>query len=96
MLIDLMEQARRLNLFTLHGQATAIDRATPYYAWRDVLGQLLQPHGARLRPDLLTALGRRARNWHLGCPSSRDVTPLGLRPQFAHAVHAGLVARVRH
>ena len=71
-----MEQASRFNLCILRGQATAIDRATPYYIWRDVLSQLLQPYGSRLRPDLLAELGA-TRNWFEWLPLLEDVTPLG-------------------
>ena len=79
LLLDLVEQARRLNLGALRGQATAIDRATPYYAWRDVLGQLLQTYGPRLGPDLLIDLGAEPQlaEW---LPLLEDVTPLGLSP----------------
>ena len=79
LLLDLMEQGRRLKLGALFGHATAIDRATPYYAWRDVLNQLLQPYGPRLGPDLLIDLGAEPRlaEW---LPLLEDVTPLSLVP----------------
>ena len=77
LLLNLIETARDLNLRALHGAAAAIDRATPYYAWREVLGQLYAPHGAETATKLFDALGGKAdlADW---LPLLEDIIPLGL------------------
>jgi tetratricopeptide (TPR) repeat protein len=40
--LDLIEQAQRMAIDTLLGTADAIDKSTPYYAWRPVVRQLFK------------------------------------------------------
>ena len=79
LLSDVIESARAAGLCTLHGVATAVDRATPYFAWREVLAQLFAPSGAGTGNQLearLSSEGDRAElcRW---LPLLEDIMPLG-------------------
>jgi hypothetical protein len=77
LLHDLMESARAHKLCALHSSAAAIDRATPYYVWRDILGQLFAPHYSEAPAKLLNELADEPRlaSW---LPLLEDILPLGL------------------
>ena len=80
---DVIELARAEGLCTLHGFATAIDRATPYFAWREVLAQLLPRAGGGMGHQLETRLSSQSSSrpelirW---LPLLEDIMPLGLEP----------------
>ena len=84
LLSDVIESARAAGLCTLHGVATAVDRATPYFAWREVLAQLFAPSGAGTGNQLearLSSEGDRAElcRW---LPLLEDIMPLGLEGNY--------------
>ncbi|MBK9712906.1 MAG: AAA family ATPase [Kouleothrix sp.] len=59
LVLDLTEQARVWGFMTLVGAGDAIERSTPYYAWRPVFGQLLHPEiGGDLAARRAQALSR--------------------------------------
>ncbi len=51
---EIVERARLLGFITLVGAGDAIERSTPYYAWRPIFGNLLQLDGIA-DPDLRRA-----------------------------------------
>jgi class 3 adenylate cyclase/tetratricopeptide (TPR) repeat protein len=79
-LSDLMQAARAVDFRVLHAVATAIDRATPYFVWRDILVQLfasereIEPFHLRARLSKDLAGHAQLANW---LPLLEDIMPLG-------------------
>jgi adenylate cyclase len=91
LLADFIEAARAANYRTLHGVATAVDRATPYFSWREVLSQLLEWLSDPTSP-LETRLSNELRekpqlaSW---VPLLEDIMPLGLGSNFVTRAMSG-------
>ena len=82
LLADLAEAASRDGILSARGFASAIDKATPYFAWRPVLLALLERDLKQGDPDALRA-GLAARLRHekdlvSWLPLLRDILPLAL------------------
>ena len=81
LLSDAVETARASDFCTLNGVATSVDRATPHFAWRSVLAQLLTLSvgalGHQLEARLLSESSNRPElaRW---LPLLEDIMPLGL------------------
>jgi adenylate cyclase len=92
LLSDVIESARATGLCTLHGVATAVDHATPYFAWREVLAQLLASSGGgtghQLEARLLSESSNRPElaGW---LPLLEDIMPLGLEANFVTRTMSG-------
>jgi adenylate cyclase len=92
LLSDVIESARATGLCTLHGVANAVDRATPYFAWREVLAQLLALSGGatghQLEARLLSQSSNRPElaRW---LPLLEDIVPLGLESNFVTRTMSG-------
>jgi class 3 adenylate cyclase/tetratricopeptide (TPR) repeat protein len=96
LLSDLIRTARATNFRVLHAAATAIDQATTYFVWRDILSQLLTLDRGSETSQLRRRLERDlAQNSHLAnwLPLLEDIIPLGFDPNFittdmSHAARA--------
>lgn len=92
LLSDLIETAHANGICTLHGVATAVDVATPYFAWREVLAQLLAPSivgaGNDLEARLLNGSNSRPElsRW---LPLLEDIMPLGLEANYVTRTMSG-------
>jgi class 3 adenylate cyclase/tetratricopeptide (TPR) repeat protein len=56
LLAELVDEMRTEGLRILQGFATAIDKSTPYFAWRNVMQQLINVDAAESRVDLAATL----------------------------------------
>lgn len=92
MLSDVIETAQATGIGTLHGVAAAVDRATPYFAWREVIAQLLAPSkagaGNEFEARLLNESNSRPElaRW---LPLLEDIMPLGLEANYVTRTMSG-------
>lgn len=81
LLNDFVEFTQQEGVPVARGNASAIDRSTPYFAWRQVLAALVEPQlgfGDRLPQDILADKLQRDPTLVSWAPLLRDVSPIAL------------------
>ena len=74
LLVELVAGAERRGITCWSGEATDIERSTPYFAWRDIVRGLVTKRGEDLLVDPAEAIDERPDDW---LPVLEDVVPLG-------------------